>query len=191
MVMKTLTLTTAADEESALSNRTDDKPTLSWSLEKFDELVGRMGGMDMALNFLANQSGGPQLLDAWGDLFLERFQGTGKEVDIDNAISAYEFAIGTMSTDHENYGAYTGDAGVAWLKRFQTFGNIHDINRAVSLLEISLSFTPESDANLMRQLNNLGISFQSRFTTDWRPCRHRQCNIQQSTCCRTHPAGSC
>ena len=122
MVMKALT--TATDEESALSNRADDKPTSSGPLEKVDELAGLMGGMDMALNFLANQSGDPQFLDAWGDLFLERFQGTGKEADIDNAISAYELAIGTMSTDHEKYGAYTGT--LAWhgsndSKRLETF----------------------------------------------------------------------
>ena len=86
--MKSLTLTTAADEESALSNHADEKPTSSWPLEKIDELASRMGGMDKALNLLANQPGGPELLDAWGHLFLERFQETVKAVDIDNAISA-------------------------------------------------------------------------------------------------------
>ena len=40
-------------------------------LEKMDELAGQMGGMDMALNFLANQLGGPQLLHTCGYLFLE------------------------------------------------------------------------------------------------------------------------
>ena len=159
--MKALALTAATDEESALLNRADDKPTSSGPLEKVDELaglMGGMGGMDMTLNFLANQSGDPQFLDTCGDLFLERFQGTGKEVDIDNAISAYELAFGMMSTDHEKYGAYTGDAGVALLKIFQTLGNIHNINRAASLLEISVSFIPGSNANLMGRLNDLGFS---------------------------------
>ena len=161
--MKALRLTTAADEEPALSNRSDETPASSGLVEKIDELAGRMGGMNMALNFLAHQSESPNVLYAFGYLFLERFKGTGKDVDIDNAISAYELAIGMMSTDHEEYGAYTGEAGVAWLKRFEAFGNIHDIDRAIALLEISLSFTPESDANLMGQLDNLGISLQSRF----------------------------
>ena len=167
-----LTLRIPADQEPALSSRADEKPASSELLEVIDELADRMGGMDKALNLLANKSGGPQVLGTFGYLFLERFQETGKEVDINNAISAYELAIGMMSTDHEEYGAYAGNASLAWLKRFQTFGNIHDIDRAVSLLEICVSFTPESDDNLMGRLDNLGISLQSRFERTGDPRRH-------------------
>ena len=119
MEMKALTLTTATDDEPALSNCSDEKLALSGQLEEIDELAGRMGGMDMALN-LANQSGGLELLGTYANRFVERFQATGKEVDIDNAISTFELAIGMMSTDHEEYGAYTGHAGSYDFKHFKT-----------------------------------------------------------------------
>ena len=52
-----LTLTISADGEPASSNRADEKPASSELLEGIDELADRMGGMDMALNLLAKQSG--------------------------------------------------------------------------------------------------------------------------------------
>jgi len=78
-LIKALTLTTAADNE----------PASNCVLEIIDEWAGAMGGMDMVLNLLASQSGGAQLLGACGYLFRKRFQGNGKEADIDNVISAY------------------------------------------------------------------------------------------------------
>src|SRR5271156_4041712 len=122
IVMKALALMSAADEEPALSNRAYERQASSGMLEEIDELASRMrGGMDMFSN-LVNQSDGPELLVRFGNRFIERFEATGKEVDIDNAISAYELAIRTMSTDHGEYGAYTEDASWAWLERLQAFG---------------------------------------------------------------------
>ncbi|KAF8191314.1 CHAT domain-containing protein [Pholiota molesta] len=105
----------------------------------------------------------PESLNAFGDLFLQQYDETSSEEDINRAILAYKLAAVLTPSDNANFAMYVSDVGNSVLTRFELSGRLEDVNEAISMTEVAITYTPEGHASMASRLNNLGSSFQRRF----------------------------
>jgi hypothetical protein len=85
-----------------------------------------------------------QYMEGLGVALRFRFELTGNQVDIDEAITVLEESL-RLTPDGDSHMPYPStNLGGALIRRFEQLGNLKDLKRSVTVLENAVSFTVKS-----------------------------------------------
>ena len=96
-------------------------------------------------------------------LYRDRHAATGRPVDLDHAVRAWQQAAALPAEDDPRWPGILTEYGATLVRRGQHRQAVGDIDTAVRLLRLAVDWTPESDAELADRRRTLGIAHFLRF----------------------------
>ncbi|KAJ7105926.1 CHAT domain-containing protein [Mycena epipterygia] len=100
-----------------------------------------------------------------GIKFLEVFEQSGDDLNLDMAISALAAAGAQVPWGHHNYASVINNSGNALVKRFRTRGDSADLDNAIWLHREALDLRPAPHPDRVSSLSNLATGLHERFKT--------------------------
>ena len=104
-----------------------------------------------------------QCLSNLGVALRTRFERTGDQADLDEAVTAGRHAVAATPPDHPDRAGRLSNLGVALRARFERTGGQADLDEAIAVGRDAVAATPPDHPDRARYLSNLGAALRIRF----------------------------
>jgi hypothetical protein len=105
----------------------------------------------------------PGQLSNLGVALWSRFERTGQQGDLDEAVVVGRQAVQATPDDHPDRAAMLSNLGLALQTRFGRTGQQGDLDEAVAVGRQAVQATPVDHPDRAGRLSNLGLALQTRF----------------------------